>query len=175
MQKSENLGIPFRSLFGKSHRSQKEQIVGLILFILIYVFLLVLNHALMNDPNLKSLAQKLPSGFNEWGFIPIWVTIYAFSIIGIWGLWRKCSLRTLKLEISLLLASLFLNFSWYLLFFLFSEVFLALVDLLLLSCTLLLTIIVFWKKETLSAILFLPFLLWVLFMGSMNMLLCMSL
>lgn len=148
--------------------------MGLILFVFVHFFLLILNHSLMDHPNLKSLAQQLPSGLNEWGFIPIWVSIYGFSILGIWSLWRKYSLRVLKLEISLLVASLFLNFSWYLLFFTFNESFLALVDLLLLSCSLLLTIMVFWKKEVLSAVLFLPFLLWVLFMGSFNMLMCMS-
>jgi tryptophan-rich sensory protein len=148
--------------------------VGLFLFSLVHFFTFSLSRLLIDCSVLKPLSEQMFGSFLPIGFTPVWVLVYTLNSLGIWSLWRRFSLKVLALEVSLFLAGFLLHWVWYYLFFIQKEPFLALLDLLLVSCSVFLTILVFWKKEKEAALFFVPYLTWTLYIGSLNMLLCMS-
>lgn len=135
-----------------SHRTRPEQLVGLGIYLLI------------------CLGFELISGLTT-NFLG---TLYFLSLaVGMWALWRRYSLRVLKLELSVFLAQFIFQMVWCLSFFAFQQSLLALVSLLLLWCTTLLAALLFWKKERLSGLLFLFPLFWVFYLVGINMVACM--
>ena len=97
-----------------------------------------------------------------------------FLGFGMWALWRRFSLRVLKLELSLFLAQFLFQTIWGVSFFILEQSLLVLVALLLLSCTTLLATLLFWKKEKTSGLLYVFPLLWVFYLAFINMIGCIS-
>lgn len=136
-----------------SHRTRPEQLVGLGIYVSI------------------SLGFEIISGLTT-HFLG---TLYFLSLaLGMWTLWRRYSLRVLKLELSVYLAQFLFQVCWSLSFFVLEQSLLALVALLLLWCNTLLATLLFWKKERLSGLLFLFPLIWVFYLVALNMITCMS-
>jgi tryptophan-rich sensory protein len=97
-------------------------------------------------------------------------TLYFISIgVGMWSLWRKYSLRVLKLEFSVFLSQILFHMCWAVSYFVLAEPFLALVILLLLWCNTMLATLLFWKKERISGVLYLFPLIWIFYLAGMNM------
>lgn len=130
-----------------SHRTRPEQFVGLGIYLSICL-----------------------------GLTPSFLGIfYALSIaLSMWTLWRRYSLRTLKLELSLFLSQFLFQTAWSISTFLLHQTLLALVALLLLWCSTLLATLLFWKKERFSGMLLLFPLIWVFYLAGMNMITCIS-
>jgi tryptophan-rich sensory protein len=91
-----------------------------------------------------------------------------------WTLWRRYSLRTLKLELSVFIAQFAFQAVWSISHFFFHQTLLALVALLLLWCNILLATMLFWKKERLSGWLLLFPLAWIFYLVGVNMITCIS-
>lgn len=146
---SESLALSF----GKpSHRTRPEQFVGLGIYLSIALGF--------------EAISKLPA--------QLMGTLYFISLgLGMWALWRRYSLRVLKLELSTFLAQFFFQIAWSL-SFTFEQSLLALVTLLLLWCNTLLATLLFWKKEKISGILYLFPLIWIFYLAIMNMGICIS-
>jgi tryptophan-rich sensory protein len=141
------------SLGKSSHRTRPEQLVGLGIYLLI------------------CLAFEVISGLTT----NLLGTLYFISIgAGMWALWRKYSLRVIKLELSVFLAQFFFQIAWSLSFFALEQSLLALVALLLLWCNTLLATLLFWKRERISGLLFLFPLIWIFCLVGLNMFTCMS-
>ena len=141
------------SLGKSSHRTRPEQFVGLGIYLLI------------------SLGFEVISGLTT-NFLG---TLYFLSLgLGMWALWRKHSLRILKLELSVFLAQFLFQIVWSISFFALEQSLLALVALLLLWFNTLLAALLFWKRERFSGLLFLFPLIWIFYLVGLNMVTCMS-
>lgn len=141
------------SLGRSSHRTRPEQIVGLGIYLLI------------------CLGFQIISGLTT-NFLG---TLYFLSLgFGMWTLWRRYSLRVIKLELSVFLAQFFFQIAWSVSFFAIEQSLLALVALLLLWFNTLLASLLFWKKERFSGLLFLFPLIWIFYLVGLNMVTCMS-
>ena len=136
-----------------SHRTRPEQLVGLGIYLLI------------------CLGFEVISGLTK----NVLGTLYFLSLaIGMWALWRKYSLRIIKLELSVFLAQFFFQMSWSISFFVLEQSLLALVALLLLWSNTLLAALLFWKRDRFSGLFFLFPLIWIFYLVGLNMVTCMS-
>lgn len=148
----QSIPFPLTGLLKPSHRTRAEQGVGLSIFLLLSAAGLFLNPI----------------------FSWFWTLYHLLLPFSMWTLWRRYSLRRLKLELSVYLALALFQMSWTLSLFYLQETLLALVALLLLWCTQLLATLLFWKKERLSGLLLiLPF-LWVFYIMALNMVTCLQ-
>lgn len=151
--KPDSLALSWSPLLKPSHRTGPEQIVGLGIYLLIFL------------------------GFEWVGGLPIqtyglWAVSLALSM---WTLWRRNSLRLLKLELSVFLSQFLFQSAWSFSFYFLEQMLLALVALLLLWCNTLLVLLLFWKKERLSGGLLLLPLIGIFYLVGLNMINCMRL
>ncbi len=142
------------SLLRPSHRTFGEQGAGLGIYLIL------------------GLASSLLFAAASHAWESFFSSLYFLSLtFGMWTLWRRYSLRVLKLELSLFLAQ-FLFYPLWSISFAFHEL-LALVVVLLLWSNTLLAAFLFWKKEKLSGSLLGFPVLWTLYLVGFNMMICM--
>lgn len=103
----------------------------------------------------------------SWIFGPVWTTLYALMGISSYIIERK-SKEAQKLPIFVYSIQLALNFIWTVIFFGFRSPSFAFFELILLWCTILLTIILFWRLSFKAGILLIPYILWVSFASVLN-------
>lgn len=167
---------PFR-LFKPSHRTRPEQIVGFSIFLLVSFSFELLNRWIVSFSFYSDWYRSLtlaPWAFKSWPYTPLWAGYHLLLGLAMWTLWRRFSLRTLKLELSIFLAQFVFQTAWCSSFFLLQETLLALVGLILLLCNTILLALLFWKKEKLSGQLLIPPFFWVFYMMGINMAVCIS-
>lgn len=149
MSQSNSDTVPFLGfrLFKPSYRSLPEQAVGLGLF----------------------LTLSLSIGLFTQLLQPIHSILYSSCVaFAMWVLWRRNSLRALKLELSLFLSQFALQILWSFSTFIFQQSLLSLIAILLLWFNTLLGSVLYWKKERLSgAFLTVPLLL-ILYLVGVN-------
>jgi hypothetical protein len=138
---------------GSSHRTVPEQGVGLGIYLLLSFGI--------------GAISGLPRDF-------LGSLYFLFLALGMWSLWRRYSLRVLKFELSAFLAQFFFQITWSISFFILGQTLLALVSLLLLWITTLVTLLLFWKKEWISGVFFLFPMIWIFYLAGASMLSCMS-
>lgn len=160
-----------------SHRTRPEQLVGFGIFLLICLaFEMVdgkLVQASLEGSWFDALVQA-PWAISMKTSAPYWTLYFLTLSVSAWTLWRRVSLRVLKLEMSIFSAQFLFQLAWSVSFFLLQETLLALVALLLLWSCHLLCALLFWKKEKTAGILLtLPF-LWIFYMMCVNMAICAS-
>ncbi len=98
----------------------------------------------------------------SWLFAPVWTTLYIMMAVAAWLAWlRKGSLVLFYVQLAL-------NFVWSLLFFGLQSPVLALVDIVVLWTTILLTLLAFWKVDVRAGWLMAPYLAWVSFASVLN-------
>ncbi len=169
--------LPGIRVFKPSHRTRPEQFVGFAIFISICLGLEFLNGKLIQTSFKSSWYNSLfqaPWSLGENIYGSLWTVYYLFLSFAVWTLWRRYSLRVLKLEISVFLSQFLFQIAWSLSFFVFQETLLALAALVLLWCNHLSAALLFWKKERLSGqLLLFPF-LWIFFVMGLNMAICIS-
>jgi len=109
------------------------------------------------EPWYSSLVK---SGFNppDWIFAPIWTTLYLFMTIAIWSAWHKSN-RDVNL-IYLYMTHLLFNTTWSIVFFVFHNIFFALINLTILIILILALIYKFKNISKFSLYLMIPYLLW---------------
>ncbi len=152
IHESQSESVPF-PVGRSSHRTRPEQLVGLGIYLLL------------------SFGFEIVSGLTT----QFLATFYAlFLALGMWALWRKFSLRVLKLELSVFLAQFLLQIGWSVSQFVLKQSLLGLVALLLLTCNTLLAALLFWKKERISGLLYGFPLIWVFYLAFSNMIACIS-
>jgi translocator protein len=100
-----------------------------------------------------------------WVFAPVWVVLYA--LIALAG-WRSFERDTSGWPMRLWWAQLALNFLWPPVFFAAHRIGLALVVILLLLAAILAFIALSWRKDRVSAWLFVPYAAWVAFASVLN-------
>ena len=163
-------------LFKPSHRTVAEQTVGCFILLLLSLGVELLNCWIVpfSIPSTWfSALTQAPWAIASWPpYQPLWIGYHLLVSIAMWTLWRRFSLRTLQLELSLFLAQFALLAAWSLSFFFFRETLLALVLLLLLLCETLLSALLFWKKDKLSGQLLVLPLVWVFYIMGINIVIC---
>tara|TARA_B100000963_G_scaffold353813_1_gene369182 strand:- start:496 stop:963 length:468 start_codon:yes stop_codon:yes gene_type:complete len=108
------------------------------------------------------------SGLNppDWVFAPVWTTLYLFMTIAIWSAWHK-NYKDLNL-IYIYLMHLFFNTTWSIVFFVFHNIFAALINLLIIISFIIVLMIKYYKISNLSFILMIPYLLWCIYALTLN-------
>jgi len=96
-----------------------------------------------------------------WIFPPVWTGLYIVMAVAAWRVWRKTGLNSTP--IILYAVQLVLNFVWCGLFFALHWMGWALAEILLLDLAILVTAILFFRRDRLAGLLFLPYLGWNLF------------
>ena len=108
------------------------------------------------------------SGLNppDWVFAPVWTTLYLFMIIAIWSAWHK-NYKDLNI-IYIYLMHLFFNTTWSIVFFVFHNIFAALINLVIVISFIIILMIKYKKISNLSFILMIPYLLWCIYALTLN-------
>ena len=108
------------------------------------------------------------SGLNppDWVFAPVWTTLYLFMTIAIWSAWHK-NYKDLNI-IYIYLMHLFFNTTWSIIFFVFHNIFAALIDLIIIIGFIIILMIKYKKISNLSFILMIPYLLWCIYALTLN-------
>ncbi len=104
-----------------------------------------------------------------WIFGPVWTTLYILMGIALFLIWKKEGNNKLKKAAIILFAiQLVLNFFWSIIFFNQHQIGWALVEIVILWLSILLTIFVFAKIDKIAAWLMLPYIAWVSFATILN-------
>ncbi len=108
------------------------------------------------------------SGLNppDWVFAPVWTTLYLFMTIAIWSAWHK-NYKDLNI-IYIYLLHLFFNTTWSIVFFVFHNIFAALINLIIIIVFIIILMIKYKKISNLSFILMIPYLLWCIYALTLN-------
>ena len=109
------------------------------------------------EPWYSSLTK---ASFNppEWVFAPVWTTLYLFMTIAIWSAWQKNNYNINLVYIYLI--HLFFNTTWSIVFFVYHNIFLALINLIILISLIILLMVKFKTVSKLSFYIMIPYLLW---------------
>jgi tryptophan-rich sensory protein len=103
-----------------------------------------LNHPAIAPPN--------------WVFAPVWTTLYVLMAIAAWRVWKITGLKSK--EMLAFGVQLMLNLFWSAIFFTLHRIGAALVEILILDAAILVTLILFRRRDNLAAALLLPYLAW---------------
>lgn len=115
-------------------------------------------------PGLRKPAGTPPS----WVFGPVWTALYVLMAVSAWLLWREFGWRGARFPLLIFFAQLCLNVSWSGLFFAFRMPDVAFAEVCVLWLAILFNIGIFYLFQPLSALLLLPYLLWVSFAAYLN-------
>ena len=105
-------------------------------------------------------SQLIKSNFNppDWIFAPVWTTLYLMMTIAIWFFWHTKN-RDIG-TIYIYFIHVLFNTTWSVVFFGFHNISLALTNLVILICLILILILRFKRVNKVSAYLMIPYLLW---------------
>ena len=100
----------------------------------------------------------LPS-FNppSWVFGPVWTTLYIFMSFAAWSAWKKTSDKKI---LQIYFTHLFFNSIWSVIFFGFHQIFIALIDLVIILIFIIWLMKIYYQVNKISFLLMTPYLLW---------------
>jgi tryptophan-rich sensory protein len=101
-------------------------------------------------------------------FGPVWTLLYAFMAVAAWRVWRARGLHGAPLAMGLFFLQLALNLAWSLIFFGAHRIGWALADIAALWLAVAATMVLFWRHDRVSGLLFAPYLAWVSFAAALN-------
>ncbi len=158
-----------------SHRSISEQLVGfgiIVLACLGFVFMSSPLFSIQRDwyQSLKHAPWAIAANW----YPIVFTVVHTTSALAFWTLWRRYSLRSLKWELSLFLTMFLFESIWSLSLYGIHAPLLALVALLLWMSSAFCCAALLWKKERLSGQFLFPLILWIFYLVSVNMVLCIA-
>jgi len=105
-------------------------------------------------------SQLIKPSFNppDWIFAPVWTTLYLMMTVAIWFFWHSKN-RNMN-TIYIYFIHLIFNTTWSIIFFVFHNIFLALITLVILIVLIIILIVRFKRVNLLSTYLMIPYLLW---------------
>jgi tryptophan-rich sensory protein len=104
----------------------------------------------------------------NWIFGPVWTLLYILMGISLFLIWQTPPGEGRTLAMAVFFVQLLLNFAWSFLFFYFNRIGLALVEIILLWCAILVMVVLFYRIRPWSAYINIPYLLWVTFATILN-------
>ena len=99
----------------------------------------------------------------DWVFGPVWTTLYILMGISIWLVWKNEDSKIRTIAIKIFWFQLAFNVFWTYLFFGIKKIGLSFIEILFLSCLILINIIYFFKINKTASYLLIPYLVWVLY------------
>ncbi len=154
------------SLLNQRHRD----IAGLLAFLVICLGISVAGGA-ATASSVGTWYQTLQKpSFNppNWLFAPVWTALYIMIAVAGWRVWRAHGLRGARAAMALFAVQLALNLAWSFLFFGYRMIGAALIEIVLLLMAILVTTVLFWKRDRLAGMLFVPYAGWVAFATILN-------
>ena len=103
----------------------------------------------------------------DWVFAPVWTTLYVFMAIAVWLIWTN-SKKTKKI-FYIYFIHLFINATWSVIFFGFHEIFLALINIVLIIFFIIWLIKLYLPINNLSVYLMMPYLAWCCYAFILNL------
>ena len=105
-------------------------------------------------------SQLIKPSFNppDWIFAPVWTTLYLMMTMAIWFFWHSKN-RNMN-TVYIYFIHLIFNTTWSIIFFVFHNIFLALIILIILIVLIIILIVKFKRVNLLSTYLMIPYLLW---------------
>jgi benzodiazapine receptor len=94
-------------------------------------------------------------------FAPVWTTLYILMAFAAWRVWKKTGTRST--EMAAFGTQLALNFAWSAVFFALHSIGGALIEIAILDFAILVTAILFVRRDLVAGLLLLPYLGWTLF------------
>lgn len=160
-----------------SHRTGPEQVMGAVIFFLFsLIFQWLFSWFIHTACQTEWVHQTFSS---HWALSlatsrALWTVNHMLIAFAMWNLWRRNSLTILKLELAVFFAQFFLQTGWSLSLFFLQEVLLALLALVFICSNMMLSALLFWKKERFSGQILIPSCLWIFYMMGVNMAICLS-
>ena len=113
-------------------------------------------------------SQLIKPSFNppDWIFAPVWTTLYLMMTVAIWFFWHSKN-RNIN-TVYIYFIHLIFNTTWSIIFFVFHNIFLALIILIILIVLIIILIVRFKRVNLLSTYLMIPYLLWSCFALILN-------
>ena len=113
-------------------------------------------------------SQLVKSNYNppDWIFAPVWTTLYLMMTLAIWFYWHTKNREMNTVYIYFI--HIVFNTTWSIVFFVFHNMFLALLVLIVLIALIINLILRFKRVKMLSAYLMIPYLLWCSFALILN-------
>ena len=113
-------------------------------------------------------SQLIKPSFNppDWIFAPVWTTLYLMMTVAIWFFWYSKN-RNMN-TVYIYFIHLIFNTTWSIIFFVFHNIFLALIILIILIVLIIILIVRFKRVNLLSTYLMIPYLLWSCFALILN-------
>lgn len=111
---------------------------------------------------------KPPFSPPDWIFAPVWTTLYFMMAVAAWRVWRRGGLRQARPALTLFAVQLVLNLTWSIVFFGMRAIGAALVEIAVLLLAILATTVVFWQRDRVAGMLFIPYTAWVTFAAVLN-------
>ena len=102
----------------------------------------------------------------NWIFAPVWTALYVLMAVAAARVFKITGLKSP--ELAAWFAQLFLNLCWSALFFELHRLDWALAEILVLDAAILLTTVLFWRRDRLAGLLMLPYLGWTSFATVLN-------
>ncbi len=99
-------------------------------------------------------------------FAPVWTALYVLMAYAAWRVWKTAGLRSA--EMTAYAVQLALNFAWGGIFFALHNILAALVEVAVLDAAILVTLLMFWRRDRVAGGLMLPYLGWSLFATALN-------
>jgi tryptophan-rich sensory protein len=141
-----------------------------LLYCIIFVFIIKSIGTFFLDDSM-TWYQSLKKPFlspPDYVFAPIWNVLYLTIAISLWKFWITKTKKSKKLAFTLFFTQMFFNAIWTFLFFYLQSIFLGLLDIILLDISIIFTIILFSRISLFSALILIPYALWVLFATYLN-------
>jgi benzodiazapine receptor len=98
-----------------------------------------------------------------WLFAPVWTSLYLLMGIAAWLVWRAHGVRGARWALTLYVVQLIANALWTWLFFVWENGALSFIEIVLLWGLIVATMLAFWRRQRVAALLLLPYLAWVSF------------
>ena len=104
-------------------------------------------------------SQLTLASFNPpaWVFGPVWTTLYIMMSLAIWKIWYNT--RNKKI-LKIYFVHLFFNALWSIIFFGFHQIFLAIINLIIILIFIFLLLKIYLEKDKISFYLMIPYFLW---------------
>ena len=147
----------------------KNKLLSFLLFVIItYSASLIGGLATINFKEPWYSMLVMPS-YNppDWVFAPVWTTLYLFMTIAIWKFWHSKN-RDID-TIYIYIVHLIFNTTWSIVFFVFHQIFLALLILIILIALIIILMQRFNKINLISYYLMIPYLLWCFYALILNL------
>lgn len=101
-------------------------------------------------------------------FAPVWTGLFFMMAVAGWRVWRRDGLRGARAALTLFALQLVLNMSWSIVFFGLRSIAGALAEILVLLLAILATTVMFWQRDRVAGMLFVPYAAWVSFATVLN-------